>query len=80
MKRTPDHLFRRSIRSYLATRPWLEPYAWLLAGLLLALLVDRGGEGFTPGSLWDMCLGLFALAAVRTGLVGWLLILTGRDR
>ncbi|MEV6456553.1 MULTISPECIES: hypothetical protein [Streptomyces] len=80
MKRTPDHLLRRSIGSYLTARPWLELYAWLLAGLLLALLVDCGGEGFNPGSFWDMGLGLFALTAVRTGLVRWLLLLPGRDR
>ncbi|MBX4179534.1 hypothetical protein K3A88_34370 [Streptomyces geysiriensis] len=80
MNRTPHHLARRSIGSYLTARPWLELYAWLLAGLLLDLLVDRGGDGFDPGSPFDLSLGLLALAAVRTGLVRGLLLLTRRDR
>jgi hypothetical protein len=80
MNRTPDHLPRRSIGSHLTARPWLEPYAWLLAGLLLDLFVDCGGGGFDPGSPWDMGLGLLALAAVRTGLVRGLALLTRRDR
>ncbi|WP_247721214.1 hypothetical protein [Streptomyces sennicomposti] len=75
-----DHLYRRSIGSYLTARPWLELYAWLLAGLLLALLVDCGGDGFDSGSPWDMGLGLLALVAVRTGLVRGLVLLTGRER
>ncbi|WP_274036721.1 hypothetical protein [Streptomyces sp. MMBL 11-1] len=74
------HLPRRSIGSYLTARPWLELYAWLLAGLLLDLLVGCGGDGLDPGSAWDMGLGLLALAAVRTGLVRGLVLLTGRDR
>lgn len=80
MNRTPHHLPRPSIGSYLTARPWLEPYAWLLAGLLLDLLVDCSGDGLDPGSPWDMGLGLLALAAVRTGMVRWLVLLTGRDR
>lgn len=80
MNRTPHHLHGRSIGSYLTARPWLELYAWLLAGLLLDLLVDCGGDGFAPSSPWDMGLGLLALAAVRTGLVRWLTLLTRRDR
>ncbi|MFC8223561.1 hypothetical protein ACFUTY_36020 [Streptomyces sp. NPDC057362] len=75
-----DHLPRRSIGSYLTARPWLELYAWLLAGLLLDLLVARAGGGFDPGSPFDLGLGLLALAAVRTGLVRGLVLLTGRDR
>ncbi|MFD5906474.1 hypothetical protein ACFWHG_33945 [Streptomyces microflavus] len=80
MNWTKNSVLCRSIGARLTARPWLELYAWLLAGLLLALLVDCGGKGFNPGSLWDMGLGLFALAAVRTGLVRWLLLLTGRDQ
>ena len=75
-----NHLPRRSIRSYLTARPWLELYAWLLAGLLLDLLVDCGGDGFDPGSPRDMGLGLLVLAAVRTGLARWLAVLTRGDR
>ncbi len=73
MNRTPHHLPRRSIGSHLTARPWLELYAWLLAGLLLDTLV--GAHGFDPGSAWDMTLGVLALAAVRTGLVRWIAVL-----
>ncbi|QFQ94898.1 hypothetical protein F9278_00220 (plasmid) [Streptomyces phaeolivaceus] len=78
MNRTPDHLPRRSIGSHLTARPWLELYAWLLAGLLLDTLVRCGGHGFDPGSPWDLGLGLLALAAVRTGLVRWADVLRRR--
>ncbi|MZD21507.1 MULTISPECIES: hypothetical protein [Streptomyces] len=79
MNRTPDHLPRRSIRSYLTARPWLELYAWLLAGLLLDTLVRCGGDDFDPTSPWDMGVGLLVLAAVRTGLVRWVAVLRRRD-
>ncbi|MER5312335.1 hypothetical protein ABT034_31665 [Streptomyces sp. NPDC002773] len=79
MNWTNAHLPRRSIRSVLWARHWRELYAWLLAGLLLDTLVV-GGHGFDPGSAWDMALGVLALAAVRTGLVRWIAVLTRRDR
>ncbi|MFF0142658.1 hypothetical protein ACFYRN_40275 [Streptomyces sp. NPDC005227] len=75
MNWTKNSLPGRSIGARLTSRPWLELYAWLLAGLLLDALVRCGGHGFD----WDMGLGLLALAAVRTGLVRGLL-LTRRDR
>jgi hypothetical protein len=80
MNGTPHHLPRRSIGSNLTARLWLELYAWLLAGLLLGLLVDCAGGGFDPGSPLDLGLGLLVLVAVRTGLVRWFVLLTGRGR
>ncbi|MFD5236034.1 hypothetical protein [Streptomyces tendae] len=80
MNWTHPNLPRRSIRSVLWARHWRELYAWLLAGLLLDTLARCGGHVLDPGSPWDMSLGLFALAAVRTGLVRWIAVLTRRDR
>jgi hypothetical protein len=79
MNRNADHLPRPSIRVRLTAPHWVELYAWLLAGLLLDTLV-RGGHGFAPGSPRDLGLGLLALAAVRTGLVRWVAVLTRRGR
>ncbi|MFI5987121.1 hypothetical protein ACIBEA_40430 [Streptomyces sp. NPDC051555] len=65
---------RRSIRSYLmtlTTRPWRELYAWVLAGLLVDMALDCGGDGFDPGSVWEMAVACTALAAIRTGLLRW---------
>ncbi|MFI1839456.1 hypothetical protein [Streptomyces olivaceoviridis] len=47
---------------------------------LLDALVRCGGPDFDLGSPWDLGLGLVALATVRTGLVRWLAVLTGRNR
>ncbi|MFJ2561288.1 MULTISPECIES: hypothetical protein [unclassified Streptomyces] len=79
MNRDTDHLPRRSIGARLTAPHWVELYAWLLAGLLLDTLVRCGGHGFDPGSPRDLGLGLFALAAVRTGLVRWVDVLRRRD-
>ncbi|MFD3907857.1 hypothetical protein ACFXOL_10890 [Streptomyces californicus] len=80
MNWTKNPSARRSIRSLLWAPHWRELYAWLLAGLLLDTLVRCGGPGFDPRSAWDLGVGVLTLAAVRTGLVGWADLLTGRDR
>ncbi|MFD8025430.1 hypothetical protein ACFV6G_34090 [Streptomyces lavendulae] len=79
MNWTKNSLARRSILSYLTARPWREVYAWVLAGLLVDMVVDCGGDGFDPGSVWDMTLGCIALGAIRTGLLRGFAVVARED-
>ncbi|MFF4607803.1 hypothetical protein ACFY12_34320 [Streptomyces sp. NPDC001339] len=73
MNRTKIRL-PRWLRPDFTAPHWIELYAWLLAGLVVDLAVRSGGDGFDPGSVWHMGVGLLAIAAVRTGLLRWLAV------
>ncbi|WP_251054636.1 hypothetical protein [Streptomyces sp. ISL-66] len=79
MNWTKNLLPRRSILSVLTARPWRELYAWVLAGLLVDAVARCGGNGFDPGSVWDMALGCAALGAIRTGLLRGFAVVARED-